>query len=329
MKKYNVNITGKRYIVFILFMTFSMIFQADTYQLRDISPDKEKVLRIILGVSSLLTIFIATYTSFLRTRKKINKFQYILLNLIFFSGLLSATVSYTNYSGGVLTFFFFVRNMLIGSLFALVYDWVQRIINEEKIKQEQARSELRALKYQINPHFLFNTLNNIDSLINKEPEKASAMVVELSDIMRYMIYDTRTETVPLHSELEYIKSFIELQKTHYSNPNLVKLEINGNTDNIRIAPMIFISFIENAFKHSTNKDLNEAISFRFEISAESIIFESSNFYDKLACISKDHTSGIGLTNVKKRLELMYSNQHELTIDEKDNLFLVKLTIKLS
>lgn len=218
---------------------------------------------------------------------------------------------------------------LMGLLLYLAYDRFNKIKMQKELEKQNIQSELALLKNQINPHFLFNTLNNIDSLIKSNPSKASDTLVELSDMMRYMIYDTNVAKVPLKQELDYIDNYLKLQSLQYANPNLVKYEVNGNFQNITVPPMLFIPFIENAFKHCTDKESKDAITFSFDISHNSILFEAVNIYDENQKITKDKSSGVGLDIVKRRLEILYPNKHQLTIEQKSNLFCISLKIELN
>jgi LytS/YehU family sensor histidine kinase len=194
------------------------------------------------------------------------------------------------------------------------------------LERQNLQSELKLLKNQINPHFLFNTLNNIDRLIASDPPKASSMLLGTAGIMRYMIYDTDSTISSLAQELEQIRNYIDLQKMQYANPDLVEYTLKGNYDDIQVAPMLFIPFIENAFKHCTDKTVKQAIRFSFTIEDKIIRFESKNIANPEQSIEKDHTGGVGLETVKRRLELLYPGKHQLQIDEKNNLFNVLLTI---
>jgi len=211
----------------------------------------------------------------------------------------------------------------------LGYDWFNKQKRTQELEKKNLQSELSMLKNQINPHFLFNTLNNIDSLIKKNPDCASQSIVELSDMMRYMIYETNVEKIPLKKELEYIDNYMALQKLQYFNDDLVEYTITGNPENIEVAPMLFIPFIENAFKHCTNKETKHAIRFSFLLDTEKICFEATNIADKTQSISKDKTSGIGLDTVKRRLEILYPKKYFLEIQEKNDLFCVSLMIKIN
>jgi hypothetical protein len=215
-----------------------------------------------------------------------------------------------------------------GCICFLGYDWYQKNRKNKELEKQNLQSELALLKNQINPHFLFNTLNNIDSLIKTNPNHASQSLIELSDMMRYMLYETKPERVPLQNELAYIENYMKLQKLQYGNTELAAYSVTGNPDEIKVAPMLFIPFIENAFKHCTDKEKIHAIRFSFEISPKQIIFQSSNISDDKHLISKDSSTGIGLETVKRRLEILYPNRYSLQIDKKNDLFCISLSIDL-
>lgn len=131
--------------------------------------------------------------------------------------------------------------------------WFEDIKLKSDLQKRNYETELALLKSQINPHFLFNTINNIDMLITKDAPSASVYLNKLSDIMRFMLYETKTEKIPLTKELTYIEKFIELQKIRTTNPHYINYTVNGDATNVLIPPMLFIPFIENAFKHAENK----------------------------------------------------------------------------
>jgi len=221
-----------------------------------------------------------------------------------------------------LTYILAIQFAILGSLFRILENW----ISTEKLAKQNFQSELSLLKNQINPHFLFNTLNNIDSLIKSNAEKASETLVKLSEILRYMIYDTNVEKVQLSNEIKHIESYIDLQKIQFANKELVSLSIQGNPENISIAPMLFIPFVENAFKHCNNKNIQNAIRISFSIDNKMVNFECVNEFDKTQKITKDNSSGIGLNIIKRRLELIYPEKHMLSINEENNTFKVKLSV---
>jgi sensor histidine kinase YesM len=221
-----------------------------------------------------------------------------------------------------LTYILAIPFAVSGMIFRLLEDW----ITKEKLIKQNLQSELALLKNQINPHFLFNTLNNIDSLIKSNPDMASEILLKLSEILRYMIYDTNTDKVPLSDEIRHIESYIDLQKIQFSNKALVSLSNQITADQILIAPMLFIPFVENAFKHCNQKNTPDAIRIKFTIMDKHVHFECVNIFDKSLNMNKDKASGIGLSNIKRRLELIYPDRHSLIIQEADNQFKVSLSI---
>jgi two-component system LytT family sensor kinase len=221
-----------------------------------------------------------------------------------------------------LTYVFAIPFTFSGIVFKLVENW----ISKEILIKQNLQSELALLKNQINPHFLFNTLNNIDSLIRSNPEKASETLVKLSDILRYMIYDTNMDKVLLSGEIRHIEDYVDLQKIQFANKDLVSLTRHGNTDQMWIAPMLFIPFVENAFKHCTNKNIQNAISIRFATEGKMLTFECVNVYDKSLKMNKDSSGGVGLKIIKRRLELLYPDRHTLLIQEADDQFKVSLSV---
>jgi LytS/YehU family sensor histidine kinase len=180
------------------------------------------------------------------------------------------------------------------------------------------------VKSQLDPHFLFNTINNIDALLLKDPEVASEYLNKLSDILRFMLYETKTEKIALSKEVEYIEKYIALQKTRTSNDNFVHFTLNGNGSNQLISPMIFIPFIENAFKHTSNKKNENAISISLAIEENRIVFVCQNIYDENKL--QLNTNGLGNSLIRKRVELMYPEKHQLSITKQDAWYTVKLIL---
>lgn len=189
--------------------------------------------------------------------------------------------------------------------------------------QNQA-SEQALLRSQINPHFLFNTLNNIYSLVYQKASNAPEALMKLSEIMRYMLYDTSADMVLLDKEIQYLKSFIELHQLRLKNKDFVSFEISGDTSGKEIAPMLLIAFIENAFKHGNKSAAAPGILIQLNCSKSEIRFKIKNYKNNSS--PKDSLGGIGLANVKRRLELIYHDKYQLDIDESDDKFEVDLVI---
>lgn len=204
--------------------------------------------------------------------------------------------------------------------------WFNEIKLKEELKQKNHEIEMALIKSQLDPHFLFNTLNNIDVLILRDATEASNYLNKLSDILRFMLYETKTDEILLRKEIEYIEKYIELQKIRTANANYVSFQVVGNPANLTIAPMVFIPFIENAFKHSTNKKIDNAINVQLFINEENISFVCENKYDSTRKVIQE-SNGLGNDLIQKRLSLLYPEQHRLELDKQINLYSVKLTIK--
>lgn len=195
-----------------------------------------------------------------------------------------------------------------------------------ELENKNKTSELALLRTQLNPHFLFNTLNNIDSLILTNPDKASDSIIKLSDIMRFMLYDTNTDQVSLEKEVNYLESYISLQQIRLKDPSFVRFSKEGSCVGKTIAPMLFIPFVENAFKHGQKNVKAPGIEIHLNCSAESLKFDVVNHVDRSNLINKDSTQGIGLANTKRRLELLYPKRHEFNIREDNGLYITSLKI---
>jgi len=204
--------------------------------------------------------------------------------------------------------------------------WYESQQHSRELELQNKTGEIALLRMQINPHFLFNTLNNIHALIGIDKEKAADALVMLSDIMRYMLYDAVVEKVPLDQELQYLESYITLQKMRLINPDQVRLTIEGNLSGKMIAPVILVPFVENAFKHALKENTQTGIRFRIVAGKKQITFESENTCIGTGEKQTQTTGGLGLENVKRRLELLYPGLHQLLIIRENNIFHVVLTI---
>ncbi len=197
------------------------------------------------------------------------------------------------------------------------------------LKSENLNAELKFLRSQINPHFLFNALNNIYSLSILKSDKTPDTILKLSEMLRYIIYDCNAELVPLSKELSYINNYIGLQQLKEEEMTNVTMDFSAADGNCMIAPMILIPFIENSFKHSNIEDQkNSWISMKLATRGDELHFQISNTVSAKTNV-KDASGGIGLENVKRRLELIYAGRHVLHIAQKEDEFSVELTIFLA
>lgn len=229
--------------------------------------------------------------------------------------------------------------ILINSLFmALCYGFaafVETFLfiqkkDEELIlnKNESLQTELKLLKSQINPHFLFNALNNIYALSVTNSEKTQESIGYLSEMLRYVLYECERPLVPIQKEIQYIENYIELFSLKSSKKMAIHTQFEVMNPTISMAPMLLIPFIENAFKHSyIEKDPKGFITIRLQSTAEKIHFEIDNSYPDTT-MQKDDVGGIGLENVKKRLAIVYPQRHLLTITKKSSIFKVQLDINV-
>ena len=214
---------------------------------------------------------------------------------------------------------------VIGLVLKGFLTWYEELKVKEELIEKTHRMEMALVKSQLDPHFLFNTINNIDILISKDAEEASRYLNKLSDIMRFMLYETKAEEIPLTKELEYIEKYIQLQKIRTSNGNYVKYEISGQTTEKKIAPMVFIPFIENAFKHSGNKKNNNAVDIGVKVDADAITFSCQNRFEHKHK-KPNGANGLGNELIKRRLRLLYPDRHDLQVDRQDGQYSVKLKI---
>jgi two-component system LytT family sensor kinase len=216
---------------------------------------------------------------------------------------------------------------MAGTFFRLFIEWLNDSYTKAELDKQGFKSELALLKSQLNPHFLFNTLNNIDSLINEKSPRASLALNKLSGIMRYVVYDSEKDMVPLQDEITYIQDYISLQKLRMEDERVVGLTIEGKVKDQEIAPMLFIPFIENAFKHSSLKNTNgNRIRIAIETDENRVVFRCKN---PIADRQKDKGSGVGLSIIKRRLDLVYKNNYTLVINDSSGNFSVNLEIRIS
>ncbi len=199
---------------------------------------------------------------------------------------------------------------------------------EKELKTHQLEAELRFLKAQVNPHFLFNALNNIYSLSFTGSKKAPEMILKLSDMMSYMLYDCKSEQVKLASEISYLENYIALQQLKKSGELKVSFETKGDFSSVLITPMLFIPFFENAFKHGNLDDIeNGWLISRMRLESNTLIFCIVNSLSSIS--KKNDKGGVGLKNIQERLRLLYPQQHELIIERNDKQFSIDLTLNLN
>ena len=217
----------------------------------------------------------------------------------------------------VFTFFFTIL---------VVVPWlIWQIRSLLRLKNEKAKTELLHLQSQVNPHFFFNILNNLYGLIESDPKKAGKLVLKLSDMMRYSIYEGEKEMVTIKEEIEYLKNYIELHKMRYRKKIDVQFDHHIFNDQLKVMPLLFIILLENAFKHGVENLRERAyVKIYLSTSETEIHFTIENSFDKEA---RSEENGIGIKNLRRRLELAYPRKHSLGISSSDDIYKAQLTLK--
>lgn len=221
-----------------------------------------------------------------------------------------------------------VRYLFVSYLFIFVKGWFEQEKKMSEMQITQLGTELKYLRAQINPHFLFNTLNNIYGLALKKSDHTPEMVMRLSEMMDYMLYDTNEEKVPLKKDIENLVNYVELEKVRQGNHAKIDFTINGEPDGKKIIPLLLLPLLENGFKHGINKEsVNAYLYATLDIQDTVVTFTvTNNIVSPKIKMGNNH--GIGLENLKKRLSLYYSGQHSLALNKSKDNFIVKLSINL-
>jgi sensor histidine kinase YesM len=215
----------------------------------------------------------------------------------------------------------------IGFLF--IRELLKRQHEVDRLLSDKLKLELTQLKSQLQPHFFFNTLNNLYSLSLQGSPKTSVSIANLSGIMRYVLYEASSEQVLLAKEISFLQSYIDLERIRHSDEELIQFSVQGNPNGIIIAPLLFLPLIENSFKHSLHHRITgNQLQIIMTIDEDEITFQTSNLVIKNYSASKTD-GGIGLVNLKKRLDLLYPDRHSLNIQQDDSRFIVTLTIKFN
>jgi len=218
----------------------------------------------------------------------------------------------------------------IAAIIKLLKQWFTTQQINQSLKQEKLAAELKFLKAQIHPHFLFNTLNNLYALTLKKSAKAPEVVLKLSDLLDYMLYECNVSKVGLDKEITMLENYIELEKIRYGDDLTVDFQIDKASKSVLISPMLLLPLVENAFKHGVSAEINSKwIKINLETNNGSLQFSIENSKDPKSTNNKEtYTEGIGLKNVIRRLELVYKDVHELKVSDNGDSFIVVLKINM-
>ena len=229
-------------------------------------------------------------------------------------------------------FYFTMLNFLLvfglSTTLRLTRDRVQFERERKERENETLKSELSLLRSQVSPHFMFNVLNNLASLARKKSDQLESVIIQLSHLMRYMLYETGEKKVTLEKEIEYVRSYIDLQKLRFGNDVSIDFNSHVKSAELPIEPMLLIPFVENAFKHGLGLIKDPEIIVVISMEGEALKFLVKNKFNAGLNETKDPSSGIGIQNVRRRLELLYKDLHELKIFDDGQWFVVELKIIL-
>ncbi len=334
MKKYVVVLLHVSYWFMYLLVISGLLLVVDHTKVNVISPAFfGALIPAVLGFYGFYTVLFNGYLA----KKKFLKFFLYLVLVSIMAAVIAEVIIHAvfNVSGNLAAVFFsglfisFIAmvNGILGLVMKGFITWYDDIKIKAELNKKNYEMELALMKAQMNPHFLFNTINNIDVLILKDPAKASEYLNKLSEIMRFMLYETKAEKIALEKELSYIKKYVELQKIRTTNPNYIKYEVRGSSGDLKIEPMLFIPFIENAFKHAENKKVENAIAISFNIEKDKIKFECENAYSIDTALKPEH-NGLGNELIQRRLALLYPNKHTFEVVNKNGMYKVNLLLSL-
>jgi len=230
----------------------------------------------------------------------------------------------TRFYENIISDFFLVTS---GAAFKLIFDYIEMQQRLVEMAKDKAEAELSFLKSQINPHFLFNSLNSVYFLIDKENAEARRALHKFSDMLRYQLYEVKGTKIPIEKELSYLKDYVDLQKLRKDENYSVEFNCSSDVKGFSIEPLLLIPFIENAFKHISHKSAGKNF-IKLDITRRNgelnFMIENSREAERTTGLH----GGIGLNNVKRRLELLYPDKHELQINEREDIYKVDLTLKI-
>jgi sensor histidine kinase YesM len=330
---------GLFWLISIILFTVVLIYTRGDFNFYNID--------LRLAMSILITVFFLAISVYINLLWLIpvffNKRRFLLFILLEFANILFFI--FLNY---YVTYFFeggkhpenfvseFIAEFILVLLFLIVSTLLKFMrdsialqdveLRIKEVEKQKIEAELRALKAQVNPHFFFNTLNSLFALSLDKSDKAPELILKLSDLMRYVIYESKDDLVPIGKQLEFLQSYVYLERLRSNESLDVQFDVTGNLVDVKVAPLIYLAFIENAFKHGAKEKCDQPyihIFFNLE-HPDRVIFSIENRADPFR--RKHPDGGFGLSNVKKRLELLYPGKHELKIAETVTNYRVDLTI---
>ena len=321
------------------------VFQVSSFHRDEV--DWNRVAKIVtLQVSFAMMLGYINYFYFLpKMLGEKNGWKYLLSFLVIFAIIITIRLilerylidGYTHKEEYLYRTVFIVR-VIVTNLFIVIFlgmirfavAWFEFEANKKTVENEKLTAELNFLKAQINPHFLFNTLNNLYYLAYTQSPNTPEIIAKLSNMMRYMIYDSNYPEVPLKKEIEYMENYISLERLRLNDQIPITFDIEGDPEVYRITPLIFITFLENAFKHGvSNSNPGSWVKIKLQLEGKDCIYEIENSRAGSVKPESGEKSGIGLQNVTRRLELSYPGRHVLEVRDNPETYKVTLKLKLS
>jgi len=333
----------------ILFWICSIIFAISAFYVASdykLVLNSDLVLRALIpNIGFALAVYLNLYLlipKFLKTKNYIFYTFWLLVTLAFSAILIQGifvfmlqTKGFTDQFVRMFSPHFFTAAFYVGvtSLFKFVKDWLQlqeMTLRITQIEREKLEAELNTLKSQLNPHFLFNSLNNIYSLALTNSPRTPEIILKLSDLMRHVLYESRENFIPVKDELNFLTNFIELQKIRLNNKIDIRYAVEGDIPEMKVTPLIFEPFIDNAFKHGLRNPATSPyihLTIRFEVKTMRFTIENNFNYTQTSKTTKN--SGIGLKNIERRLEYLYApSEYKYEIKRTDDTFTVILEVEL-
>jgi two-component system, LytTR family, sensor kinase len=303
------------------------------------NADKERIWQMTFYFSQFFSVLIFYANSEVLLPKVFKKHGlgiYLLIILATFIVILTITYFFRYWMMGFAprtwftysTFYSLISVIGISTCFQLLSDYQKehRLQNEQE--KVRLQSELSFLRSQISPHFMFNLMNSLAALARKKSDLLEPMIVKMSDLLRYMLYDSDDARIPLDKEINYLKSYVELQQMRFGNKVKVEMDFTTIVNGLALEPMLLIPFVENAFKHGTGFIREPYIQIALVTDKHKLHFRVQNRFNSEFTDSKDGSSGIGLANVRRRLELLYPEQHTFKISKGKDIFITEVEITL-
>ncbi|MWB95235.1 histidine kinase [Flavobacterium sp. GA093] len=324
-----------RFYRHLLLITFSIIVLY--YSPPDYIEPFETYNRIVFFIQIILLVYSNMYffvPKFLLRKKYLNYGLSVLSGMILAyvmhecasCYLKSYLLPYEDDNINFFTYSFMIMVLIIASAaIKLFQQWISDSQLIHDLELAKAGAELEQLKNQINPHFLFNMLNNANVLIEDDPKKASQVLVKLSDLLRYQLYDSSRDKVLLTSEIHFLEDFLNLEKVRRDNFNFL-ISKEGELSGIQVPPLLFISFVENAVKHNNDSAKSSYVNLFFDVRRTELFFKCINSKPAVKAINK--SGGLGMANIQRRLELLFPSTHDLKIEDNAETYCVTLTLKL-